>query len=277
MQYNNVKLNENDFNKVSKIIYDKFGIKIPESKKVLLESRLSSILRNNEIESYSSFLKNLEKGITDESFRILADRISTNHTYFFREDEHLKFLGEIFKTGEYLQNKFNKKLRIWSAGCSSGEEAYSIAMTADNVLSGSVDKTDVKILGTDISTTALSKAIHAKFTKQEIEKIPISYRNKYIKNIDGISFSISDRIRDYVVFKWLNLMDPMFPFKGKFDFIFCRNVMIYFDENSTIKLLNRFYNYLEKGGILFIGHTETIHKKMRDKFAFVRPGIFYKK
>jgi chemotaxis protein methyltransferase CheR len=276
-EFENTKLNDQDFNKITELIYENFGIHIPENKRAMLNARISSLIRKTGYPNSEMFIDDLFKSKNEEIILLLADSISTNHTFFFREKEHFKVLHESIMNRSFLKNKNDNKLRIWSAGCSSGQESYTISMIVDNLLYGHYDKIDTKILATDISITALSKAMKGIYNEKELDKVPRDYFDKYFKNIGANEYIIKDRLREYVSYKWFNLMTDTYPFRGKFDYVFCRNVMIYFDKQAIEKIINRIYCYMTKGGILFIGQTETLPKELKEKFQFYAPGVFIKK
>jgi chemotaxis methyl-accepting protein methylase len=169
----------------------------------------------------------------------------------------------------------NKDLRIWSAGCSSGEEPYTLAMIIDEFLGKDKVWWDTKILATDISSKVLEMAVDGSYSKDELENISPQWRLNYFKGIDDENLKVVDRIRNEVIFRRFNLMDETFPFKKKFHVIFCRNVMIYFDLETKRKLINKFYNLLEYGGYLFIGHSEAIERGATN-FRYVMPAVYRK-
>ncbi len=271
-----LELNHEQFEYMRKLIYKNFGIHIQDNKKVMLKSKLSSLIKSNKEYNVDNIFhkKSFEH---PASIRLLADKISTNHTFFFRETDHFHILQEFLENKSFLKSKSEKKLRVWSAGCSSGQEPYTIAMIIDNILNPHFSGIDSKILATDISLTALSEACRCVYTEQQIEKVPKNFVKKYFEKIDEYLYKIKPKITKDISIKYFNLMQKFYPFKGKFDFIFCRNVMIYFNSESTELLINKFYDVLENNGVLFIGQTESMSKKLREKFKFLAPGVFQKK
>jgi chemotaxis protein methyltransferase CheR len=200
----------------------------------------------------------------------MIDSISTNLTYFFREDSHFRKLEKILpKMTE------NNKLNIWCAGCSTGEEPYTIAMTVREHINPNA--VSVKILATDISTKVLKTAQSAVYSADRIAKIPETLLKKYFQYGTGPSsglFRVKKEIRDMIEFKRLNLIEP-FPQQFRFDVIFCRNVMIYFDKTTQGVLINKYYDHLEKGGYLFIGHSESL-TGLSHHFKYSEPSIYKK-
>ena len=174
----------------------------------------------------------------------------------------------------FLKTRKNNEFRIWSAGCSSGQEAYNIAMVLDQYFGARKGNWDTTILATDISMKVLTKAQKGIYTEQELSGLPPAWRTKYlVPRADG-TFQICDKIRREVVFRPGNLMEP-FHFKRPFDLIFCRNVMIYFDGPTKDSIINKFYNATSEGGFLFIGHSESIGNNSR--YQYVKPAIYQRR
>jgi chemotaxis protein methyltransferase CheR len=172
-----------------------------------------------------------------------------------------------------IKTKNEKDLRIWSAGCSTGEEPYTIAMIIDELLETEKAYWDTKVLATDISDRVLEIARKGIYRNEEISPLPISWQLKYFKKLNSKNCQLIDKIRREVIYRKFNLIEPVFPFKKKFDVIFCRNVMIYFDAQTKQELVNKFYDLIDYGGYLFIGHSESLNKDMV-KFKYVMPAIY---
>lgn len=214
--------------------------------------------------------------LNDKSGRemsLLLSKLTTNHTYFMREPEHFKFFTETFLPECEQKNK-NKSIRIWSAGCSSGEEPYTIAMTLADYFGAKKKEWNTKILATDISLRVLDKAKNAIYSDESLKDVPAMWKNKYFTNIGDGCVEVKQNFKDEVVLKQLNLMSN-FVFPQPFDIIWCRNVMIYFDTPTKNALVNKYYKVLKPGGYLFIGHAETIAKDAT-KFKYVMPAIYKK-
>jgi chemotaxis protein methyltransferase CheR len=208
----------------------------------------------------------------------LVDKISTNHTFFFRENEHFDFLSETILPGivKQMQNKPKQAIRIWCAGCSSGEEPYTLGMVISEYFKSSIGDVDVGILATDISVSALEKAAAGIYPAERMELVPLAYRQKYFKSLKGGCWEVKSNLKDMVLFRRLNLIQQNFPFKGFFQLILCRNVMIYFDKETQQGLIGRFHRYTEPNGFLFIGHSETLDRSM-GLYKYVMPSIYQKK
>jgi chemotaxis protein methyltransferase CheR len=209
----------------------------------------------------------------------MLDCISTNLTEFFREAAHFDFLAEKALPAllEKKRKKREKKIRIWSAGCSTGEEPYSISMILAECIE-QLGEWDIKILATDLSTRVLKKAMQGVYAKDRLKGIPLQMLNAYFeKGVHNFKdhYRVKDFLRNMIVFRRLNLIDGAFPFKGQFDFIFCRNVMIYFHKQTQAELVSKFYQHLAPDGYLFLGHSESL-AGTETRFRYVRPTIYQK-
>jgi chemotaxis protein methyltransferase CheR len=271
-------LTQEEFQRLSDAVYDHCGINLHQGKKELVDARLVKLLRASHFQSVGEYIDFVVEHQQDDEFYALIDALSTNVTNFFREMGHFDYLAKVFLPA--LLNKKQKlhqtRIRGWSAACSSGEEAYSIAMT---LLDALPERThvNVKILATDISNNVLTEARRGVYERARTAAVPASLRSKYlIASVRGheIVYELSDVVRQVVQFAYLNLMER-WPFNGPFDFIFCRNVMIYFDKPTQQRLVNRFYDLLDGGGMLFTGHSESL-AGISHKFHYVRPTIYVK-
>lgn len=277
MQY--VLLNK-EFELFRRLIYKSSGINLTPSKKELVKARLSNRLTKTGIDSFEQYYKFVTKyDKRGKELVHLLDSISTNKTDFFREGKHFNFLNtKLLPTLISKKEKArNKAIRVWSAGCSTGEEPYSLAITIINHINPN-DGWNVKILATDISIKVLQKAIHGIYRKEGLKGIPREilsshFSSKIIKNTNY--FKVKDHLKKIITFRRFNLMASYFPFKYPFDFIFCRNVLIYFDSDTQHRLITKFYDCLPKGGCLFIGHAETLAKKTHG-FKYIRPAVYQK-
>ncbi len=250
------------FDKWRQFIYENCGIYFQDNKKYLLESRLLKRINYLELDSYDDYLSYIIKSINgNREKKYLYEAITINETYFFRNQPQLDALIKtIIPEIVEKQGKNNKtKIKIWSAASSSGEEAYSIAISIADLLAPRYPNLEYEIVGTDISYAVIETAKQGTYKEYAIRNTPAYYLRKYF-TVSGNSYQINQEIKKYVSFKLLNLYDiagmrSMF----NFDVIFCANVLIYFDMNSKIKVVNQLYNSLNKGGYLFIGYSETLH------------------
>jgi len=275
------ELSDTDFTLFSNFIYNQCGIKLPEIKKTMLSVRLAKRLRKlkmNSFRKYYEFVKS-DKGRKEELVHMI-DVVTTNKTNFFREPKHFdvltgKVVPELLKVRPDIRYK---KLFIWSAGCSTGEEPYTIAMVMDEYITKQV-RLNYSILCTDISTNVLSKASKGVYDDIQLEGIPNYYLRKYTMRGKGKNQGknrIVPELRDRLTFRRLNLNEGAnFGIKTRMDVIFCRNVIIYFDRETQRRLFEKYYRQLYPGGYLFIGHSETLHG-INDKFIPVDASVYRK-
>jgi chemotaxis protein methyltransferase CheR len=267
-------ITDQEFRQLAAYIKANFGIYLKEEKKVLLVGRLSPVLQQLQIDTFSDYYDYLLSDKSGEALTTLINKISTNHTFFMREAGHFHFLKEkVFPT--LLPSLPKKDLRIWSAGCSTGEEPYTLAMLIDEYLNHEKKLWDRKILATDISENALSIAKTGIYNKQAVASLPKNWCLTYLIQHNNEEFEVIDDIKREIVFRRFNLMRPVFPFKKKFHIIFCRNVMIYFDHQTKLALIDKFYHWLEPKGYLFMGHSESIDKEYQ-KFHYIIPSVYQK-
>lgn len=268
------KIYESEFLQLSSFIKEHYGIDLTK-KKSLVTARLQNILKSNNYRSFSEYNEFLMSDVTGEAISALINRITTNHTFFMREHEHFRIFKDRVMPYLISTQKNDRDLRIWSAGCSSGEEPYTLAMIIDEFLGNRKIYWDTRILATDISGKALDKAVKGEYPNHHIEPLPIKWKLNYFKKIDNERYIITDNIKKQVIFRRFNLMAEKFPFKKKFHVIFCRNVMIYFDSKTREDLVNKFYNFTEHGGYLFIGHSESLNRD-KTKYRYVLPSLYRK-
>lgn len=256
-------LTTGDFQQLSRCIYDLCGIKMPPGKKTMLESRLQKRLRILGMDSFAAYCAYLFSAVGRvEEMSLMIDLVTTNKTDFFREPDHFTYLIQTLLP-QWVKNRpegSQKNFRVWSAGCSSGEEAYTLAMVLQNFVEHS-PYFDFSILATDLSTRVLDTARLGIYPEERICAVPAGLKKKYILRGKGQQeglVRIMPGLRNKVQFRWLNFMDDNFGIQEKFDVIFCRNVIIYFDRPTQECLLQRLCKQLTGEGHLFLGHSETI-------------------
>jgi chemotaxis protein methyltransferase CheR len=276
--FDNVVLTEKDFYRISDMVYEHCGIDLRDGKKELVRARLAKLLRKNNFGSFEQYINYVLNDKTGKQFSILIDTLSTNLTSFFRERNHFDYMTGTFLPSliEQKRKKRNFRIRGWSAGCSSGEEPYSIAITLLEAVDETI-KWDIKLLATDISTRMVETAKKGIYSRERISTVPAMQKSKYLTpcHIDGQTmYQVTESLRKVIVFNYLNLMKE-WPMKGPLDFIFCRNVMIYFDKATQTNLVNRYWDLLNPGGILFTGHSESL-TTIEHKFDYVQPTIYVK-
>jgi len=241
-----------DFDFIQSLAYEKTGIVLPERKKHMVYSRLSRRLRHLSLDSFSQYCSLIQR--TPDEMINFVNALTTNLTAFFREDHHFKYL-ENKVIPQWKKNK-NRRLRVWSSACSTGEEPYSIAMILEQHFSGI--EWDLKILATDLDTNVLSKASIGSYASESVTNLPGRYADRYARQTDsGQKIQMRSSVQKMIHFKQLNLLGA-WPMKGPFDVIFCRNVLIYFDNETKKKIIARFRKLLSPQGYLFIGHSETL-------------------
>ena len=273
-------ISDKDFEQLRDFIYNICGMYFHTTKKYFLESRLTRRMEATGTKSYQDYYLLLRSPRGSEELKFLMDEITTNETYFFRNVPQLaalenKLLPELVE----VKNKMGfRKLRIWSAASSSGEEAYTMAMILLEKRSTLLKDWIIEIVGTDINETVIAQAKEGVYNAYSVRNIPDVYKRKYIREDNG-KFILSPEVKKFVTFNKLNLYeDSKMIFMKSFDFIFCANVLIYFDIASKSKVVQHFYNNLQPYGCFFVGQSESLHG-VNDKFKTVHfPGGFgYKK
>jgi chemotaxis protein methyltransferase CheR len=259
-----------EFATIQRLMYDKVGIVLKDSKRALVEARVNRRLRMLGAYTYAEYVKFLGEDTDSGELVHLIDAITTNVTHFFRESDHFRFMEEEVAG---LLAEGRRKLRFWSAGCSTGEEPYSLAMMLRRV--PGIEHVDARILATDVSTRVLQKAIAGSYRHSKAEAVPERYRNGSFSGGDETHAEVSDALRRMVVFRRLNLNVTPYPISGTFDAVFCRNVMIYFDRGLRERIVREAHRLLAPGGCFVVGHAETLIGMDRE-FEFVQPSIYRK-
>jgi len=258
-----LRISEKDFTRFSQLIYEVCGIRMPPHKRSMLEARLRKRLRSLGLTSYEEYRDYIfsHEGMVEELTNMI-DVVTTNKTDFFREPRHFDYLNTIAlpqlidSTGAGIE----RPLRVWSAGCSSGEEPYTLAMVLDD-FSWSGQKLRYQILATDISTQVLDKAVLGIYHQDKIEPVPMPMRRRYLlksRSKDDPRVRVVPELRERVQFRHLNFMDENYAVSDPQDIIFCRNVIIYFDRATQERFLSRLCRCLVPGGYLMMGHSETL-------------------
>ena len=271
-----IEISDKEFKSITDLVYSQLGINLNDSKRALVTGRLQKLLRLNKFTKFEDYYNFLIKDKSGKELSTLADTISTNHTYFWREYDHFELfekqiLPEIINAHK---NAGSKSLRLWCAGSSTGEEPYTLVMLMKEVLGNDYKNWDAGILATDISERALKIAKNGIYSKDRLDNLPKRLK-KYFKKVNDEEFEISEDVKKEIVYRRFNLMNKKFPFKKPFDIIFCRNVMIYFDLKTRTELANKFYQFTYSGGYLFIGHSETLGRNMVD-YKFIKPAVYKK-
>lgn len=264
-------LNQQDFLRLATFIEKNYGINLFQ-KKNLIENRLSGTLTNFGYKDFTSYVDDVLSPRKEVDLDILLNKLTTNYTYFMREPAHFDYFKDVILPG-LVEKRKDRVMSIWSAGCSSGEEPYTISMIIKEFLGSAAASWDARVLATDISQNVLSTANNAVYEPSSLANLPGTWKQKYFVP-SGNSFAVAPVIKSNVIFRTFNLMSPI-TFKMKFDVIFCRNVMIYFDQDTKDALVNRFYDATNPGGHLLIGHSESVNRE-KSKYKYIRPATYQK-
>jgi len=272
------KLSKNEFQRLSEFIQTEYGIKLPPAKKIMLESRLLKRLRRLDIHKFSDYIDYVftPEGTASELIN-MVDVITTNKTDFFREPHHFEYLTEIALPQLILLDQVGvrRPLKVWSAGCSSGEEPYTLAIVL-NEFAEKHPPFQFNILATDLSTRVLKAGSLGIYKKQKIEPIPLSLRKKYLlhrKDHNHDQVRITPALREKIRFERLNLMEEHYTLNETMDIVFFRNVVIYFSRENQEKIINRICKHLRSRGYIFMGHSETLFN-MNVPLKQVSPNIY---
>lgn len=262
------ELSPAEYQRVCKIAYERAGLAIPPGKEGLVRSRVSKRLREHRLSTFSAYLDLVERETSRDEMVKLIDLLTTNKTDFFREIAHFDFLLSKVVPARVAHGA---PLRIWSAGCSSGEEPYTLSMVLHESLP---PRYDFRVLATDISTRIVAAAKKGHYAAQQLGDVSAARRTRWFAPHPDGGGVVTPELRAPISFAHLNLMGP-WPMSGPFDVIFCRNVMIYFDKPTVTKLVNRFYDLLAPGGYLFIGHSESL-TSIQHRYNYVQPAVYEK-
>jgi chemotaxis protein methyltransferase CheR len=268
-------LTEEDFRFLARQVYDLTGIVIHERKREMLYARLSRRLRSLNLSNFRRYCDYIGGPDGGAEIDAMINAVTTNLTYFFRESHHFEHLRDVALPAVAAARRSGKqKLRLWSAGCSSGEEPYSIAMTVKSA-PVAFSRWDVRILATDLDTDMIAKAAAGSYRAADAEGIPAALAARFTDEVatsDGQKIRMLDDLKELIAFRQLNLVGD-WPVRGPFDVIFCRNVMIYFDHATKARLINRYADLLQPDGWLYIGHSESL-SKVSDRFQPVGRTIY---
>lgn len=264
---------DKDFQRVKKIVYEFAGIDLNDSKKNLVYNRLSKRIRFLQMSNFSQYLNYVEQQ-GEEEFVHLINAITTNLTFFFRENHHFEYLAKTVLPELIKLNASTKKIRVWSAGCSTGEEPYSIAITLkESVPAG----WDAKVIATDLDSNVVNTGMKGVYKIDRLKGVSEERKKRWFLKGKGSQdgyVKVKPELQEVIEFGQLNLMDE-WPLKSGIDVIFCRNVVIYFDKPTQSKLFNRYADLLREDGRLFIGHSESLYK-VCDRFELLGQTIYKK-
>lgn len=267
---------DRDFGNIRRLVSEHTGISLSDAKKNMVYSRLSRRLRQVGLNDFDSYLKYLKEEDAADELVQFTNAITTNLTSFFREQHHFEYLSKTLLPEVMKHNDHTGKIRIWSAGCSTGEEPYSIAMTIKETIPDSAGW-DIRILATDLDSNVLETARSGIYSEERVNGIPKSMVKRWFlrgKNQHTGKIRAHPALRDMITFGQLNLM-KQWPVKGPIDIIFCRNVVIYFDKPTQQVLFDRYANVLANHGHLFLGHSETMFK-VKNRFELIGKTVYRK-
>lgn len=273
MLFHDLTITDADFQRLVQFMQKNYGIDLSK-KKQLITSRLSQALKLRGYRDFKSFLEHLFATKDPQDLELVLNKLTTNYTYFLRERDHFTFFEKTVLPELAQRHQRDKVLAIWSAGCSSGEEPYTLSIYLKEFFGSQAPQWDTRILATDISQQAMAKA------KAGVYQPPADMPNEWLRRYfihnpkGGTQYTVAPVIRNNVIFRTFNLMDPI-SFRLKFDVIFCRNVMIYFDQSTRDALVRRFYDAMTPNGYLFISHSESLGQT--PLFRMVAPAVYRKK
>lgn len=268
-----LEIKDRDFQRLVTFVHQNYGIDLSK-KRQLIVGRLSNTILSMGFSSFEEYIENLLTNKRPEDLELMLNKLTTNYTFFMREGAHF----ELFKDTilPYLvETKKDKVLSIWSAACSSGEEPYTISMIIKEFFGAKASAWDTRVLATDISQNALIAAKNAVYDEESLKELSPTWKSKYFRSAGAPgTYTVAPEIKSNVIFRTFNLMDPI-KFRLKFDVIFCRNVMIYFDQSTKDALVNRFHEATVPGGYLLIGHSENLSKNA--PYVTLAPSTFQKR
>ncbi|UDM16721.1 CheR family methyltransferase [Vogesella sp. XCS3] len=242
---------EQDFERVRQLIYKEAGISLNPTKKDMVYGRLVRRIRELKLDGFAAYVDFLQSAGGKREFELFVNALTTNLTFFFREEHHFHMLGDYLKTLPAGQ-----EISIWCAASSTGEEPYSIAMTALEALGG---RGNINILATDLDTSVLEVGRKGIYSADKITKLPAGYAARYFDKLPDGNYQAKAQLRSMITFSQLNLVHNNWPMRKQFDALFCRNVMIYFDRDTQFAVLKKFHPLIKPHGLLFVGHSENFY------------------
>ncbi len=267
-------MTEGEFYQIASFLKERYGIDM-SAKKEIVNGRLENYLRVGGWKDYTEYFRDLQMDETGHLEKELVNLLTTNHTYFMREFEHFDFLRQEVLPWLRIKEARNRDLCIWCGASSTGEEPYTLAMLLLDFFGLEHESWDTKVLATDVSTEVLQHALRGVYRREQIEGIPSNWQRRFFRSMgNGDQVQITEEVKQEVIFRQFNLMDS-FPFRRKMHIVFLRNVMIYFDQDTKKKLVQKVYDSMEPGGYLFVGRTETIDRG-EAPFQMIQPSIFRK-
>ena len=270
-----MKMTDREFRQLRELVYERLGINLTEKKRSMLIGRLQKLLRTSSFNNFQDYYEYLVSDSSMTAMTELINRVTTNYSFFYRGKSHFEFfiqsaLPEVVAS---LKKRNSRDLRVWTAGCSTGEEPYMLAILMREFFGNEYGMWDGGILATDISEKVLNFALQGVYPEDRTKEIPVQLKNKYLNKLNDGQLAIKDSIKREVVFRKFNLKNTHYPFQKPFQIIFCRNVMIYFDKQTRDTLLHHFYEATEPDGYLFIGHSETLGRE-QNLYKYIMPAVY---
>lgn len=263
-----IQLTDKEFATLRDYVLGNYGIDLSK-KRVLIQGRLNTVLMQYKMNTFTEYIERVKNDKTGAELQQMLNRLTTNLTFFLREKDHFDFLTNTVLPE--FETKFKgRELRIWSAGCSSGEEPYTLAMTLMDYNKNKGGR--FKILASDISQNVLGQAQRGVYSKGSLKDVPNSWLTNYFEKMGDDDYRVKESVRRNITFRTFNLMDP-FKFAAPFEIVFCRNVMIYFEKEKKDNLINKFYNWTIPGGYFFVSHSENVGKNEAG-YRMIRPSTF---
>lgn len=266
-----VKLSDSEFDYFVKFVSQHYGIDLSQ-KRHLIEARLAGELKAHGLTSYTQYIDMLKSDKTLKIIEAVMNKLTTNYSFFSRETDHFDYLAKTVIPE--MERTSKRTLKIWSAGCSTGQEPYNIAMAIDSAVGFKRNLWSVSITATDVSTEALSVASKGVYPESALDVMPAAWKANYMAKLPDGNFQVASNIKNMVSFKKFNLMDP-FPYSNYYDIIFCRNVMIYFKPQTAQQIVKKFHQANVDGGYFFISHSETISRFEND-YTYLFPSVYRK-
>lgn len=266
-------MNDNEFRRIVAYMKKNYGIDLSQ-KKVLVGGRLENYIIRNGYSGYDEYMSKVESNPNSPEATDIVNVLTTNHTYFMRESEHFDYMTRVVLPWAKAKAERDKDLRIWSGASSTGEEPYTLAMVLLDFFGIEHKSWDTRVLATDVSTRVLEHATKGVYLREDIDPLPAKWKQRYFKKLSDEEYVVKDELKKELIFRQFNLMSP-FPFKRKFHIVFLRNVMIYFQDDVKYQLVKKIYDFMEPGGYLFIGTTESLDRH-KTQFQYVQPSIYRK-
>jgi len=270
-----MKMTDREFRQLRELVYERLGINLTEKKRSMLIGRLQKLLRTSSFKNFQDYYEYLVNDSSMTAMTELINRVTTNYSFFYRGKSHFEFfvqsaLPEVIAS---LKRQNSRDLRVWTAGCSTGEEPYMLAILMREFFGNGYGMWDGGILATDISEKVLNFALEGVYPEDRTKEIPVQLKHKYFNKLTDGQLAIRESIKREVIFRKFNLKNTNYPFRKPFQMIFCRNVMIYFDKQTRDTLLHRFYEATEPDSYLFIGHSETLGRE-QNLYKYIMPAVY---